>query len=398
MSSPARRRSRVRLAGAVLVAVLLVGSVGGCSTDRGDSGDAAESARQGPGPCALDAPAVRDLSAQAGKSVGTAYRTNYDAGDHCYTAVANREFDSLTTEIGTMTNTVAPASGRFDFAEADATARVAARAKQQFDIHALVWDPLDQQQWGIVPDYVHTMSDSDRHRFMTDLVGTIVGRYAGRARMATVVNEPFDQMGRLQKNAWWRTTGSDKYIVDAFRAARRAAPTMMLYLNEHSSETLSDKSNALFALAKKLHSSTETVRINGRLEKRPLLDGVGFEGHMLGGPDQQPSTDDMRRNLTRFANHGIDIRFTEADVRIPIENGHSIPGDLQRQATVFRTLTTLCRRIRRCTGMTVWGFTDKRSWITDYPGQFSGYGNANLLDTRYRAKPAWTALRKELSR
>ncbi|VDR37543.1 endo-1,4-beta-xylanase [Tsukamurella paurometabola] len=53
----------------------------------------------------------------------------------------------------------------------------------------------------------------------------------------------------------------------------------------------------------------------------------------------------------------------------------------------------LCRELSRCTGMTVRAFTDRRSWITDYPDTFSGYGSANLLDRDYRPKPAWEALR-----
>jgi endo-1,4-beta-xylanase len=52
----------------------------------------------------------------------------------------------------------------------------------------------------------------------------------------------------------------------------------------------------------------------------------------------------------------------------------------------------LCRELAACTGVTVWGFTDRRSWISDYPATFSGYGNANLLDRDYRTKPAWNEM------
>lgn len=395
-----KRTGRSRLSVSVVVAVLASLSMVGCSADNPGTANVTTgvSARGEARPCELPSPSLRDLASRAGKSIGTAFRSTYAAGDRCYEAVAKREFNALTTEIGTMTNTVAPARGRFDFREADSTARTAARAGQKFDIHSLVWDPRDQQQWGIVPDYVRKMTKQDRHRFMLDLVRTIVSRYAGQARTATVVNEPFDQRGTLQKNTWWKTTGNDQYIVDAFRAARKAAPTMKLYLNEHSSETMSDKSNALFALAQKLRATTTSVTIDGKNVQRPLLDGVGFQAHMLGGADQQPSTDDMRRNLSRFADLGIDIRFTEVDVRIPTKHGQSASSDLKRQAQVYGTLTDLCRTIRRCTGMTLWGFTDKRSWITDNPGTFSGYGDANVLDTTYLPKPAWTAVRNELAK
>lgn len=374
---------------ALLGLLTLALTVTGCSS-------APESAGPSPslpdGVCPLPAPALRDLVAAQGKTIGTAYRSTFAAGDPCYEEVAGREFGSLTTEIGTMTNTVAPEAGRFDFREADAVADLARRRGQDFQIHSVIWDPLDQQGWGIVPEYARNLSDPQRHRFMADLVTRVVQRYAGRASAVTVVNEPFDQRGVLQRNSWWRTTSGEQYIVDAFRAARLAAPSMKLYLNEHSAETVSDKSTALLALAKRLRAETVDVSVDGRTERRPLLDGIGFQAHMLGGADQQPSTEDMRKNLRRFTDLGLDIRFTELDVRIPTDTGRAGDADLQRQARVYSTMAGLCRELTRCTGMTVWGFTDRRSWITDYPDTFSGYGSANLLDRDYRPKPAWEAL------
>ncbi|MBS4101888.1 endo-1,4-beta-xylanase, partial [Tsukamurella paurometabola] len=349
------------------------------------------------GACPLPAPALRELWAARGKTIGTAYRSTFAAGDPCYSEIAGREFGSLTTEIGTMTNTVAPEADRFDFREADAVAELARKSGQDFQIHSLIWDPLDQQGWGIVPEYVRSLPDPQRHRFMTDLVTRVVQRYAGRASAVTVVNEPFDQRGVLQRNAWWRTTSGERYIVDAFRAARLAAPSMKLYLNEHSAETVSDKSTALLALARTLRDETVEVTVGGRTDRRPLLDGVGFQAHMLGGADQQPSTEDMRRNLRRFTDLGLDIRFTELDVRIPTDRGHAADADLQRQARVYSTMAGLCLELDRCTGMTVWGFTDRRSWITDYPDTFSGYGSADVLDRDYRVKPAWAAVREAVT-
>lgn len=347
--------------------------------------------------CGTDAASLRTLAQRSGIDVGTAYRSSFAPGDTCYEAVARAAFSSLTTEIGTMTNTVAPEAGRFDFREADAVAETARRSGQRFQIHSLIWDPLDQQAWGIVPAYAQRMSDPARHDFLLELVTAVVRRYAGSADTVTVVNEPFDQRGNLQRNAWWRTTGDDRYIVDAFRAARLAAPKMKLYLNEHSAETVSDKSTALLTLARKLKAMSVDVESDGTRVRKPLIDGVGFQAHMLGGADQQPSVADMRTNLRRFIDAGLEVRLTELDVRIPTEDGQSTTADQRRQGEVYRTMVSLCRELRRCTGATVWGFTDKRSWITDYPATFSGYGNANLLDAHYRPKPAWDGIRAALS-
>jgi endo-1,4-beta-xylanase len=344
----------------------------------------------------MSEPTLADLATKRGKIIGTAYRSTYAEGDPCYEQVAVTEFNSLTTEIGTMMNTIEPEAGVFDFREADAVADLAARTHRDFQIHALIWDPLDQPQWGIVPPTIRALPLEQRHQNMLDSITTVVKRYAGRASTVTVVNEAFDQMGQLQPTVWWETTHGDQYIFDAFRAARLADPKALLFYNDHSAETHSDKSNAIFDLVRRLRETTVDVEIDGRTTSVPLIDGIGFQGHMLGGKDQQPSAPDMASNLQRFADLGLQIRFTEMDVRILVVNGVADPADVDRQRQVFKTMTELCINQPKCTGITLWGFTDKRSWITDYPDSFSGYGAATPLATTYERKPAWKGIAEAL--
>lgn len=342
----------------------------------------------------MTGPELADLASARGKVFGTAYRSTFASGDACYADVATSEFGSLTTEIGTMMNTVQPAPGVFDFREADAVAQLAERTHRDFQLHSLIWDPLDQPQWRIVPQGVKQLPPAQRHQFMLDAITTVMSRYAGKASAVTVVNEAFDQMGHLQPSTWWETTRSDQYVFDAFRAARLADPHALLFYNDHSAETHSDKSNAIYDLVKRLHDTTVDVVVDGRPTARPLIDGIGFQAHMLGGQDQQPSTADMASNLQRFADLGLSIRFTELDVRIPVRNGVAAPADLARQRRVYQTMVELCLRQPRCSGITLWGFTDKHSWITDYPDTFSGYGAATPTPTTvtYGRKPAWAGI------
>lgn len=380
-----------------LVAVgLFVAALAGCgpASDPPASGGAAQDvvSSNGSAGCGVTDPTLSELAEPRDISVGTAYRSAFAEGDRCYRDVALAEFDSLTTEIGTMMNTVQPAPGVFDYEEADAVADFATQHGKDFQLHALIWDPLDQPQWNIVAPSIRALSPDVRHHFMTDSVTAIMERYAGRASTVTVVNEAFDQMGALQPNTWWETTRSDRYIFDAFRAARLADPTAALYYNDHSAETLSDKSNAVYDLVKRLREATVDVLIDGAYTPKPLIDGVGFQGHMLGGKDQQPNISDIETNIQRFADLGVAIRFTELDVRIPVLDGAATVADLDRQRLVYNMMTQVCLNQPACTGLTLWGFTDKRSWITDYPDSFSGYGAATPLDAAYHRKPAWTGI------
>ncbi len=49
--------------------------------------------------------------------------------------------------------------------------------------------------------------------------------------------------------------------------------------------------------------------------------------------------------------------------------------------------------MRDCSSFTVWGFTDKYSWV---PVFFEGEGAATLLTERFEPKPAFGALRRTL--
>ena len=46
-----------------------------------------------------------------------------------------------------------------------------------------------------------------------------------------------------------------------------------------------------------------------------------------------------------------------------------------------------------CISFTVWGFTDKYSWV---PQTFPGEGSANIYTEEYEAKAAYSALRRDL--
>lgn len=94
----------------------------------------------------------------------------------------------------------------------------------------------------------------------------------------------------------------------------------------------------------------------------------------------------------RFADLGVAIRFTELDIRTPVLDGAATVADLDRQRLVYNMMTQVCLNQPRCTGLTVWGFTDKHSWITDYPDSFSGYGAATPLAGDYGRKPAWIGI------
>ena len=186
---------------------------------------------------------LRALATAHGKLVGTAYRSEFAAGDPCYDRVAVREFNSLTPEIATFSNRIAAVEGRDDFSDADSICRLARRHRMACQVQNLVWDPVDHPEWGIVPAWIRAQPPAQRRTTMTSYVRRVVGHFAARADSYTVVNEAFDAAGHLTRSTW-NTTGDDSYIFAAFRAARRADPDGRLYYNDFGAEDLNAKSDA----------------------------------------------------------------------------------------------------------------------------------------------------------
>ena len=114
--------------------------------------------------------------------------------------------------------------------------------------------------------------------------------------------------------------------------------------------------------------------------------GVGFQAHFA--VDEVPN--DLQSNLQRFADLGLDVAITELDLRLKLP---VTPASLERQARDYVKVFNACLAVHRCVGMTVWGYTDKYSWI---PGFFKGFGASNLFDEKYQPKPAVSALEKIL--
>lgn len=115
------------------------------------------------------------------------------------------------------------------------------------------------------------------------------------------------------------------------------------------------------------------------------IDGVGFQGHLIVG--STPSRTQLANTLRRFTAMGVEVAYTEVDIR-----HSSLPASssaLARQGDDYAAVVGSCLDVPECVGFTVWGYTDKYSWV---PETFSGEGDALLYDRNYNKKPAWSSV------
>jgi endo-1,4-beta-xylanase len=303
--------------------------------------------------------------------VGTAVDMSALANDATYKAAIAREFNTVTPENVMKWETVEPQQGVTDFSQGDALLRFARANRQAVRGHTLVWHSQ-------LPTWLTsgTFTNQQLEAILRRHIFEEAGHFRGRIYAWDVVNEAFNEDGTLRDTIWLRALGPD-YIAKAFIWAHKADPHARLYYNDYNLESIGPKSDAALALVKQLKA------------RHVPIDGVGFQGHL---GIQYPYPDTFGDNLQRFAAAGFDVAITEADVRMVLP---VTPEKLATQATYFGDMMRSCVAVRRCVTFTLWGFTDKYSWV---PGFFAGEGAATPLDEAFQPKPAYFALRDALAR
>jgi endo-1,4-beta-xylanase len=216
--------------------------------------------------------------------------------------------------------------------------------------HTLVW----YQQ---LPGWVGGLDAGNLRSAMQNHISQVAGHWKGQLYAWDVVNEAFEENGSRRQSVFQQKLG-DGYIEEAFRAARTADPNAKLCYNDYNTDGVNAKSTGIYNMVRDFKS------------RGVPIDCVGFQSH-LGSTSNLSS---YQANLQRFADLGVDVQITELDV------GGSGSG----QANVYRQVTQACMAVSRCTGITVWGVTDKYSWRS---------GDTPLLfDGNYGKKQAYTAV------
>jgi endo-1,4-beta-xylanase len=126
------------------------------------------------------------------------------------------------------------------------------------------------------------------------------------------------------------------------------------------------------------------------------IDGVGYQGHVTSentpsAPGPAPEQSVLEAALRATADLGVDVVYTEIDVRL---NTPTTEASRALQDATFTRMAASCLAVKQCVGMTVWGISDKYSWI---PGVFPGEGDALLWDASYNKKPTYNAFLKGIT-
>src|ERR1035437_8506625 len=318
-------------------------------------------------------PPLRELAEQRDFRIGAAVAMPLlDEAE--YRQTLSREFNLCVAENAFKMESLRPARDRFDFRQVDRLCAFAQTNRMKLRGHTLVWQEalprwLSGGRW----------TRDEALGIMKDHITTVMQHCKGKVYAWDVVNEAISDQGPdhlIHRDSFWTKVVGPDYVEKAFEFARAADPEAILYYNDNGNEGMDSKSDAVFQLVK-------------RLKAKGLVDAVGWQCHLESG---WKAGEAQARNAERLAKLGLDISITELDFRIPLP---ATPEKLQTQAESYRSVMRFCLSQPNIKALVLWGFTDKSSWV---PYFFKGAGAALIFDEHYQPKPAYEALREELSK
>lgn len=315
---------------------------------------------------------LRELAQKRGFSIGAAVQLPPLQTDASYRDILVREFNTMVPENAWKFEYVHPTRHSYNFTEVDALMKFAKEHNLKMRGHPLAWHHL-LPQWILKGNFTRDQWKA----ILKEHIETLVGRYRGQVYIWDVVNEAINRDGSLRDTIWLRNIGPE-YIDLAYRWTHETDPQALLFYCDYATEELGQKSDAVYDL------------VRGMLQRGVPLNGVGFQAHL--GLSYAPKLDSLAKNFQRFGELGLEVQFTELDVKVQDGFG-SWDSRLSAQADVFAGLLRICLKAKTCTGLTTWGITDRYTWI----GDLTGLGEAPLIfDKSYRSKPAYHAIKEVL--
>ncbi|KAF4140445.1 Glycosyl hydrolase family 10, partial [Phytophthora infestans] len=149
-----------------------------------------------------------------------------------------------------------------------------------------------------------------------------------------------------RKSFWYAKTGTD-YITTAFKTANAVKKSLglktKLYYNDYNTNTVNAKSTAVLEMIQTL-----------LLDKNIGIDGMGFQSHS--SYSDTATAKDMVTNLERFTALGLEVAYTELDVKTSSPTPSE--DEQEQQVQVYTNVISACQQVKDCVD-----FDDSYTWL-----------------------------------
>ncbi|KAJ5055533.1 glycosyl hydrolase family 10-domain-containing protein [Bipolaris maydis] len=262
-------------------------------------------------------------------------------------------FGCVTPENSMKWDATEPSEGQFTLDGANALVSFATSNGKLIRGHTTVWHSQ-------LAAWVSQIRDKAKlEEVMVNHIKKLVGTYAGKIYAWDVVNEILDEQGGFRSSVFYNVLG-EGFVSTAFHAARQADPLAKLYINDYNLD------GANYAKTKGMISHVEKWIADG-----VPIDGIGSQSH-ISSPGTLFPISGVPAALKALCGAAPECAITELDIN------YGKPADW---VTVFDG----CLDIKNCVGITVWGVSDKDSWI-------GAAGGPLLFDSSFQAKPSYNEL------
>ena len=194
---------------------------------------------------------------------------------------------------------VEPEPGVFNYTEGDIVVSIAAKSNKYLRCHALVWHNqlapwVENTTW--TPETL--TAAIERH-----ITGAMT-HWKGKCYAWDVVNEALEDDGSYRKSLFYNVLG-EEYLRIAFRTAAAVDPAAKLYYNDYGIER---PGSVKAEGAKRLVKMIQDAGLR--------IDGLGLQAHFHA--DTHPSAADNIKALESLSTLGVELAYTELDMRIPL--------------------------------------------------------------------------------
>ncbi|KAL4117338.1 hypothetical protein PRIC2_011329 [Phytophthora ramorum] len=301
---------------------------------------------------------LNDLAKAAGKYMGTA--VDQDMKDSAALKVLKNthDFGMLTPGNSMKWDATEKTQNVFSFDSGDAVVALAKEMGAKVRCHTLTWHSQ-------TPQWIQSLSKEKMLSALENHITKVMTHFGDSCYAWDVANEVMGDNAQMRDSFWYTTTGMD-FLSTAFKTANSVKKSLglktKLYYNDYNTNTINAKSTAVFKM------------IKGLLDDGITVDGVGFQSH-FGYADTASSADQVA-NFERFTALGLDVALTEVDVTA----SSSAPSaeEQAQQSDVYKNTVAACKQVKKCVGVTIWGYDDNYSWLsTKAPLPWYQPGGAN---------------------
>lgn len=288
------------------------------------------------------------------------------------------QYNSITAENAMKFGKLHPSEKVFRWTDADELVDFAKANGMRIHGHTLIWSANN-------PKWVNAYQGDKQawKKLLKTHIQTVVKHFKGRVPSWDVVNEAFEDNGKLKKSIWLEKIGPE-YLALAFQYAHEADPKALLFYNDYGQEYGGRKMEAILKMVKDF-----------KARKIPIH-GLGLQMHVV----VRLSDAALKKGINAAASTGLLVHVSELEISVRYKKPKVFQMDEELaglQAQKYRTIFQAFRAIakKQQFGITTWNVGDADAFRNG-PYKNKNHDHPMLFDIYYKAKPAYYAIIKAM--